>query len=181
MQLLSGALGGGASVGGTSSKTSSTSSSSGSSTPTYTGDQASLQGMLTQLFQQLLPAAGSGGLSPNVQAGVTSGADAINKNYASLGDNLNRQQAARGFGQSGLVGQGQLETELSREGAIGANLASGRNQQMQQNNSLLSDALAFAFANPGQQSSSSGTTSGTSSGSGWGVSVGAGATGAFGG
>jgi len=140
-----------------------TANSSGTSaaTPTYTGEQSSLQSMLSQVFSSLLPAASSGGISPNVQAVQTAGADQINKTAAASGDKMNRFLASRGFGQSGQVGQSELQTELGRQAALGANASAASGLQLAQNNTALQDALTFAFQNPGKTGTTSdtGTTS----------------------
>jgi hypothetical protein len=127
----------------------------------------------------------SGGLSPNVQATETAGADQINKTSAGLGDRMNKFLAARGFGKSGAAGSSALQTEIGREGALGTNASAAAGTQIGENNTLLSDALGFAFANPGQTAAgstsgaTSGTTSGATSGSGFGISAGGSVSGAF--
>jgi hypothetical protein len=143
-------------------------------TPTYTGQQSTMQQLLAQVFSSLLPAAQSGGLSPNVQALATANANSINQNYQSLTDRTNRYLAQRGFGQSGLVGQNALQTEIARQGSLAANLSNASGQQLTQNNTLLSDALNFAFMNPGNAQNYFQTTLGNTSSSGWGIGVGSG-------
>ncbi len=176
MQLLSAVLGINASGGATSGSTSGTSSgtTADTKTPTYTPGQSGAQTGLAQLFQSLLPSLSSGGISPNVQAMQTAGADQINKTSSGLTDRMNRFLAQRGFGSSGSTGKVALQGELGRESALGANASAASGLQLQQNNTSLADLLAFAFANPGSASTgmSTGATSGTSSGSGFGVGVG---------
>ena len=162
----------GGSTGGSSSKTQSQSSST--STPTYTQPQSGLQQLLSQVLTSMLPATGTGGTSPQVQGIETQNADQINKTAAAGQKNLQRTFASRGFGQSGESGQVALQTELGREAALGNNLASGGSLQLQQNNSTLADALAYAFANPGQ--ANQGQASGSGSSSSWGVGAGFGAS-----
>lgn len=163
----------GFSLGGSYGSTSSKSSSSGTSTPTYSGDQSGIQSLLAQAFSSLLPSSTNGGISPNVQAVTTQNADAINKSYTGLGDRMQKFLAARGFGQSGESGKVQLQTELGRQGAIAQNQSGAAGLQLNQGQSLLADALAFAFANPGQSSTATG--SGSSSG----FSIGGGVGGKF--
>jgi hypothetical protein len=171
MQLLSGSLGISGGVGGSSGTTSGT--SSGTKTNTYSGDQSGLQSTLASIFQSLSPSLASGGISPNVQAMQTAGADQINKTSAGLGDRMTKFLAARGFGSSGTSGKTALQGELGRESALGANASAASGLQLQQNNQSLQDMLGFAFANPGQNTT--GVTSGTSSGTSYGVGVGGGA------
>ena len=142
-----------------SSVTNGTGSASSTSSPTFSVGHAGLQGILSNVLSSLVPSVASGGLSPNVQALQTQSANQINQNYASLGQRLNRFLAARGFGQSGQVGQAALQTDLGRQGALANNNANYSGLQLQQNNSLLSDALQYAFAAPGSTSAS--TTSST--------------------
>lgn len=136
---------------------------SGQDTSTYSGQQTDLQTMLSQVFASLLPSTASGGISPNVQALQTAGANSINSTAASSGDKMNRFLASRGFGQSGQVGQSQLQTELGRQSALGANASAASGLQLQQNNTALQSALNFAFANPGKSSTGSTTDTGTTS------------------
>jgi hypothetical protein len=154
-----------------SASTSGTSNST--STPTYTSDQSGLQTMLSSLFKTLMPAATSGSISPNVQAMQTAGADQINKTSAGLGDRMQKFLAQRGFGSSGTSGKVALQGELGRESALGANASAASGLQLQQNSTMLADALAMAYANPGavKSGTDSGTSSGTSSGSNWGASA----------
>jgi hypothetical protein len=103
--------------------------------------QGSLQQTLSSVLQSLVPAVGSGGISPNVQATQTAADNETNQNYSSLGTRMNRFLAARGFGQSGQAGQTQLQTELSRQGAIGKNASNAANSQLGLDTGFLSDAL----------------------------------------
>lgn len=159
----------GGSTGGTSESKTGTASST--ATPTYSGDQTGLQALLSKVFSSLLPATADGGISPNVQAVQTAGADEINKTSSGLGDRMNRFLAQRGFGKSGATGKAALQTEIGRESALGANASAASGLQLGQNSTALSDALGFAFANPG--GTKTGTTSETGDTSGWGTSAGA--------
>lgn len=152
----------GLSLGG--SKQSSTGSST--STPTYSGTQSGIQSLLAGVLGTLVPSMATGAISPNVAGTEASGADQINKTYTALGDRMNKFLASRGMGQSGVSGKAQLDTELGRAGAIAGNTNAAAGNQLGLNSSLLSDALMFAFANPG--SSSAGQQSGSSSN--WGAS-----------
>jgi hypothetical protein len=163
----------GFSLGGSYGSTSSNSSSTGSQAPTYSGNQSSLQSALAALFQTLAPSMTTGGISPNVAAVQTQNADTINKSYSAMGDRMNRFLAGRGFGQSGETGKAQLQTELGRQGALAGNNSNAGQMQLGLGSSLLSDALMYAFANPGQFSTATG--SGSSSG----FSVGGGVGGKF--
>ena len=152
----------GGSTGGTSS--SATGSEVTNKTPTYTGEQGGLQSALSMVLQSMIPAAGAGTISPNVQAVETGNADQINKTSASTGTAMNRFLAARGMGQSGQSGQVALQTELGRQAALGANASSAGGMQLQQNQSTLADALTFAFTNPGQYGTDNATQSSNSFG-----------------
>jgi hypothetical protein len=152
---------GGAATGGTSSST------TGSESNTYSAGQTSLQDMLSQMFSQFfLPGLTSGAISPNVQAMQTAGADQINKTSAGVGDRMQKFLAQRGFAKSGTSGKVALQGELGRESALGANASAASALQLQQNNTMLSDALNLAFSKIGQ------TTTGTANSSGWGTSTG---------
>ncbi len=163
----------GLSLGGSYGSSSSSSKSSGSQAPTYTGDQSGLQSTLAQALQSMLGVFSTGGISPNVAAVQTQNADTINKSYSGLGDRINKFLAARGFGQSGESGKAQLSTELGRQGALAGNNANAAANQLNLGSNWLQDALAFAFANPGQVSSAtgSGNSSGFSVGGGVGFKV----------
>src|ERR1035438_6016572 len=123
--------------------------------------------MLSQMFSQFfLPGLTSGAISPNVQAMQTAGADQINKTSAGLGTRMQNFLAQRGFAKSGTSGKVALQGELGRESALGANASAASALQLQQNNTMLSDALNLAFSKIGQ------TTTGTANSSGWGTSTG---------
>jgi hypothetical protein len=98
----------------------------------------------------------------------TAGADQINKTSAGLGDRMQKFLAQRGFGKSGTSGKVALQGELGRESALGANASAASALQLQQNNTMLSDALQLAFSKIGQTSA----TTGTANSSGWGTSTG---------
>ena len=145
-------------------------SSTASKTSTYSGLQNSLQASLASVLEQLMPSVGSGTLSPNVQATETANANQINQNYSSLGDRMTKFLASRGFGKSGTTGKVAEQNELARQGALATNASNAAGTQLGLDQSYLSDALGFAFANPGYFST------GSSSGSSFGVGVGAGLT-----
>lgn len=149
---LGGLIGG---FGGSKSARTATGESSGTTTPTYTTGQTGLQGALEKVLSTLLPGVASGEKSQNVQALETAGAEGVNRNYATLGDRMNRFLAQRGFGKSGKVGAAALETELGRQGALAKNATDAAGLQLDQNNELLSNALRFAFANPGSSTTNS--------------------------
>jgi hypothetical protein len=163
-----------------------TGSGTGTSTPTYSPAQGGLQQSLADALTAILSGTG---YSPQVQALQTQSADQINRQYSGLSDNLNEKFASRGFGKSGASGDVQLQTELSREGAIANNNANFAGTALNQWNSGLAQALNFAFANPGTTTSTSatGTTSSnstdlssqktTASGSSFGLGVGGGLAG----
>lgn len=150
----------GASTGGTSSN--SQTAGTGTNTPTFSAGQGTVQSMLGSLFSQLLPAAGSGGISAPVQAVETGNANQINQTSAATGTAMNRFLASRGFGASGQTGQAGLQTELGRQAALGANASNAGAQQLTQNDTALSDALNFAFNTPGSSSSAATASSGSS-------------------
>jgi hypothetical protein len=154
----------GLSFGGTSQN----SNASSTATPSYTSAQSGLQSTLASLFQTLLPGAQSGGISPNVQATETAANNQTNQTAAGLGSRMTKFLASRGFGSSGTTGTTALQGELSRESQLGANASAASGQQLAQNNTMLQDSLAAAYANPG--SSNTGTNSGSSSGYGLGLS-----------
>jgi hypothetical protein len=139
-----------------------TSTSTSTKTPTYSPAQTNTQSSVATLLQNLL----GGGSSPEIQAMQTQSADQINKNYSGLGDRMNKFLAARGFGQSGKVGQMAEQNELSRQGALAGNTSNFANTALNEQNTALSDALNFSFANPGGVSNSTGATSSTAAGSG---------------
>lgn len=135
----------------------------------YGAGQSGLQDMLGKFFQSMIPSMTSGQLSPATAAVTTGNADQINKNYATVGSDLQSKLAARGMGGSGQSGQTTLQTELGRQGAQAGNLEAGGASQLQQNNADLLSALNYAFTSLG--SAASGTQSGTSKGSQFGGSV----------
>jgi hypothetical protein len=148
----------GLSFGGTTTN----STANASTTPTFTPQQTGLQSSLASLLQGLLPSVASGQNSPQVVGQQTQADNETNTNYNALGKRMNQFLAARGFGQSGQAGQTELQTNLAREGALGTNAANAGAEQLNLDQSYLSDALALAFNTPG--SSSTGSTSGSSSG-----------------
>lgn len=162
------ALGG--STGGTSS--SSNSSSSGSTSNVYSPGQTSLQSMLTSALGTDVAAGTSGQLSPGVQAGETNAADQINKTSSGLSSRVNNFLASRGFGSSGTSGQMNLQEELGRQSALGANAANFAQVQQNANSTNLLAALNNAFTSLGTSSAATGSSSGKSSS--WGVNAGAG-------
>ncbi len=158
-----------------------TASSSGSTANTYSGGQLSLQDQLMQAFSQMLGGVSNGGLSPNVQAMETGNANQINQNYQSVGDQMNRYLAARGFGKSGSVGKAAEQTALSREGALGTNASNAAGTQLSFDQSLLSDSLAASFASMGTSGSASSSSNNYTATTGHTGSAGAGASLTFGG
>jgi hypothetical protein len=152
----------GLSLGGTQSKSSAT----GTTANTYTPGQTDLQSSLMQALSTLLPGITSGATSPNVTNMQTANANQINQNYAGVGDQMNRFLAARGFGQSGSTGKAAMQTELGRQGALAQNASDASGQQLNLDQSLLSDSLLAAFNQIGNSSSQNGT----SAGSNWGAS-----------
>jgi len=160
MGQISSALGlnyGTADSNSTSSQTSSgTGTTAGSTTPTYSGAQGGLQGALAQTLQQLLA---QGGNSPQLQAQETNSANQINQNYSSLGTTMNRFLASRGFGNSGAVGTSALQTQIARQNSLAGNTAAYGATALSDLSTSLSQALQFAFANPG--SSTAGTAAGS--------------------
>ncbi len=132
----------------------------------YTPEQSDLQSGLLNAFKTLLPGLTSGGIGPNVAKVQTQNADTINKQSTGMGAKLQQFLASRGFGQSGESGKAQLQTELGRQGALAGNDAAAGQMQLNQNSSLLSDALAAAYKSIGYTGNN--TTSG--SGTNWGVS-----------
>lgn len=144
--------------------TSNNSQSQASQQGTYSAGQSSLQNSLMQAFSSLLPGITSGSLSPNVQNMETANANQINQNYSSVGQKMNRFLAARGFGQSGQTGQVATQTELSRQGALGANASNASGQQLSLDQSLLTDSLLAAFNKIGTTDSQTGSGSSTSFG-----------------
>ena len=132
----------------------------------YSEGQTGLQDTLLSAFQSLLPGLKSGGISPNVTAIQTQNADTINKTSAGMGERMQKFLAGRGFGQSGEGGKAQLQTELGRVGALAGNNAAAGQMQLNQNSTLLSDALAAAYKAMGY----TGTETSNSKGSKWGAS-----------
>jgi hypothetical protein len=153
----------GLSLGGSSSNSQGTDSSQN----TYTPGQSALQDSLMQAFSKLLPGVASGSMSPNVTAMQTGNADQINKSYDAVGTRMNRFLAARGFGQSGETGKAQLQTELGRQGALGANASNAAGQQLNFDQSLLNDSLLAAFNKVG----TTGSQAQSGSSSNWGASA----------
>jgi hypothetical protein len=101
-------------------------------------------------------------------------AAAINQGYQGVGERINRFLAARGMGKSGATGTAALQTELGRQGSLAQNLGAASGQQLGFDENLLSDALQFAFATPGQKTIGTDTTSGSQFGMGAGMSGGIG-------
>jgi len=142
-------------------------SSTGNQQNTYNlPGQSGLQGALADYFTSLVPSLTSGTLSPDVQAMKTASADQINQNAASSTDRTNSFLASRGFGQSGLVGQNALQTELGRQGDLAANESSYAGLQLNQNTQSLLAALNFATNPTGY------TQAQNTNGSQWGVAAG---------
>lgn len=158
----------GLSFGGTDSQSNATSSQNQSNV--YGGDQQTLQTMLGQLFQAIVPSMTSGSLTPATAATTTANADQINKNFANEGNTLQTQLAARGLSGSGLSGESTLQTELARQGAQAGNLEAGSQSQLAQNNTDLLAALQYAFNPTGSTATGTGTNTGSTSG--WGASIG---------
>ena len=133
------------------------------SAPTYTAPQTSMQTSLADALQSIL---GGTGYSPQVKALQTQSADQINKSFQQQGDRTSRFLASRGFGQSGKTGTAALQTDLARQAALAGNTATYGGMALDQFNRGLSDALQYAFQNPGYTGTtgSTGTTSGTSTG-----------------
>ena len=158
-QLLSGGLGAG--------YQSASQKESGNKTDTkaFSPGQTGLQESLMAFLQSMIPGIAGGGLTPNVAAMKTASADAINKESTGIGDRMNRFLAARGLGKSGQCGKVALETELGRQGALASNESKYAGLQLDQNNTMLADALKAAFESMGlsQNYASAG------SGSGWGL------------
>jgi hypothetical protein len=159
--LLGGASNTNAARTGTSSTTGLTGTSttgstgtSGTSSNTYTAPQQALQGQAL------------GTISSNLQNGInlapleTSGANSINQTYNSIGQNLNQTLASRGFGQSGAVGEGALQTQLGRAGAIGSMTSNLQGYAIQQQQSQLQDALQGAFTPTGSSNTGYSSTLG---------------------
>lgn len=78
---------------------------------------------------------------PTHSAAYEGGVDAINKGYQGAGDNLTKQLAARGFGESGGVGSGLQDLAVAKAGDVG-NEANTVEQMYQK------EAQGFGFANP---------------------------------
>lgn len=129
--------------------TNATQNSAGSNTNSYSTAQSSLQNQLMQAFASMLPATANGGLSPNVQNMETANANQINENSQSVGTQMNRYLAARGFGKSGTMGEAAEQTQLGRASALGANASAASGTQLSFDQSLLSDSLAAAFTSMG--------------------------------
>lgn len=163
------------------SATSGSSNTQGSTANTYSLAQGNLQNQLMQAFTQMLGGVQNGGISPNVQAMETGNANQINQNYQSVGDQMNRYLAARGFGKSGSVGKAAEQTELSREGALGTNASNAAGTQLSFDQSLLSDSLAASFASMGTSGSASSSSNNYTATTGHTGSAGAGASLTFGG
>jgi hypothetical protein len=154
----------GFSMGGSSSQNQQ--ASSGTKSNTYSPEQTGLMAALGNYLTGIIGGS-PGGTTPDVTAMKTASADTINKNSASVGDRSNRFLSSRGFGQSGLVGESNLRTELGRQSDLAANESSYAGLDVQQKQTGLLAALNYAFNPTGQTTSD--TTSGTASGSKWGV------------
>lgn len=159
----------GISIGGSGGGQSSQSSTTGTTSNTYTAGQTGLMQLLGNYFQSLVPSQQAGTLSPDVQAQKTSSADAINKNYSSLGDRMNRFLSSRGYGKSGVAGKSQLQTELARQGDLAGNESNFAGIQLGQNQTQLLAALSYAFNPIGQTKAGTEQSSGTEYGFGAGV------------
>jgi len=158
----------GGSVGGTTNQQ----SSSGSLANSYSPWQTALQGLLGSSLSSQIGGATTGTESPDVKALQTQSDNQINANYSTLGKNLNKTLAARGFGDSGATESGALDTELGRQGAIANNAGNFAGLQLNQNQGFLSDALLAAFNSMGNTTTGQTQGSGTSWGFGGGVSAG---------
>ena len=154
----------GLSLGGASSNTNS--SSTGTSANTYSPTQSGVQNQAGSNLMSDLTAAQSGTLTPGTQAEATSIADAINQTSAAGGSRIQQFLAGRGFGSSGQTGQADLQSELARESAQGANTANYAGQQNQMNSNNLLAALNYAFTSLGSSGASFGSSSGSAFGGG---------------
>jgi hypothetical protein len=159
----------GASGGGTSSST--TSSGTKDTANVYSPGQSSLQSELSSALSTDVAAGTSGTLSPGVQAGETTAADQINKTSSGLSSRVNNFLASRGFGASGTTGQMDLQSELGRQSALGANAANFATVQQNANSGNLLAALNNAFTSLGTTSAATGESTGSTSS--WGVDAGA--------
>lgn len=113
------------------------------STPTYSPEQTGLQSTVAATLQDRL----KNGV--DVTPLRTIGTDQINKTYAGVGDRLTAALAGRGFGSSGTVGTGAIQTEVARAGAVGDLESKLQKYSLDEKDKTLSMASGFAFDNPG--------------------------------
>ena len=121
------------------------------------------------LFQQLIQLIRQG---PNVsQADKDTTYGAINQNFDAAGKNLEATLAARGFGNSGKLGQGYRSLDIDRAKARQSGLATLQDQAVNRFQQWIQDAFQFDVP---RSTTSSGTSTTTGSGVPWQSSVGAG-------
>ncbi len=131
-------------------------------TPTFTPGQTGMQGTVGQALQSQI----SGGVDTTPMA--TAGTNNIDTTYRGIGDRLQQNLSARGFGNSGASGSMGLQTELGRAGAVGDLQSQLGGYALEQQRQALGQGLQFGFASPG------GTGSSSNAGSAFDTNVGAG-------
>lgn len=139
---------GGSFLGGLGSKNS-------TSKPVYTPQQSQLQGSLYNTLSQRLADP-----SVNLDPLQTTATGEINSNYASLEDRMRSSLVGRGFGRSGKLGLNTQALELSRQGDLGDLASRFAGYQLDQQNRDIDEALRYAFAYPGTNTSSGSLTGG---------------------
>lgn len=164
----------GASQSGATDSKSTNASTAGATSNTYSPWQTTLQALLGGTLSNQITGATTGTESPDVKALQAQSDNQINANYSSLGTNLNKSLASRGFGDSGTTGSAALQTELGRQGAIANNQGNFAGLQLNQNQGFLSDALAAAFNSMGQTNNQNSNSNSNENSTGWGFKEGAG-------
>jgi hypothetical protein len=157
-------------AGGSYGQTSQSSTGTSNTQNTFSPTQTATQDLLGTGLQTALASSNAGTLTPGVAAQKTAAASQINKTAAGTLDRTNAFLASRGFGKSGTAGKAALQTDLARQGALGANEANFADIQQRLNSQNLLAALNYAFTALGQ--TARGTSTGKSSG--WGLNAGAG-------
>jgi hypothetical protein len=95
---------------------------------------------------------------------MTSGANTINESYAGANAQIAQADAARGFGESGVVGSAEQQSALAEAGAKGSLQSNLDEYALQQDQNILGDAEIFGFASPGKTTSSTAAGSATAGG-----------------
>jgi hypothetical protein len=144
--LISGLLGAGSSVAGALTNKPKTTTSQ----PTYTPQQQQMQQSIGDSLQQRMAA----GVNLDPQKVAAMGG--VNQQYGDIQKRMEASLTARGFGQSGKVPLNTQQIEIGRAGAMGGLESQFAQMKLQQENAITDEAQRFAFATPGNSTTTPG-------------------------